>query len=309
LIEYRYEVAMEPMRMFKLRERRRSNGGPSHGVACDEDGIFLGDLALAAPEMEESGRRFYRTRSLDEINRLLSIGYGTLVDFTSRMPGLRQAAKYLSEGEWVLAQIAAVQLCLPDLPDDVAAIRMRKAEGRLRRFNPNHYPANSGRGGQFAPAAQNGAPSGRDPSQGDSSGDAADIASRKFGNEVDAARFALRRFYAESKRADVEYAGVIYRNKDGSYGVTLPSTAADGNTNFRSVTRWDQIPQGTERVASYHTHLEANHGLAAGQNEQLSIGDQYIAQHNQVRSYIATPSGRLKVYDGRTRQERDLGRL
>ncbi len=56
----------------------------------------------------------------------------------------------MSEGKWVLAKIAAVQLRMPDLPDDESVIRVQKAAG-LRRFNPNHYPANSGRGGQFAP--------------------------------------------------------------------------------------------------------------------------------------------------------------
>jgi hypothetical protein len=48
------------------------------------------------------------------------------IDFTSRMPGLRKAADYLSEGRLVLAQIAAVQLCCPICP----VMKRRFAYGR-----------------------------------------------------------------------------------------------------------------------------------------------------------------------------------
>jgi Domain of unknown function (DUF4329) len=297
---------MKSIRIFKLSDRRRSARGFSRGLACDEDGVFLGDVPLAVPEIGESGCRVYRTRFLDDISRLLSAGYGIPVDFTSRMPGLRQTARYMSEGKWVLAKIAAVQLRMPDLPDDESVIRLQKAAG-LRRFNPNHYPANSGRGGQFAPTAQgDDGPKERDSDQGGASSEQ-DVTGRKFANEIDAARFALRRFYDESRRSGVEYAGVIYRRGDGTYRITAPSTAADGNTENTSVVRWDHVPTGMQVVASYHTHLPIHHGLYAGQDEEFNTFDRFIARNSDTRSYIGTPKGRLRMYDGRTRQEKDLG--
>jgi hypothetical protein len=90
---------------------------------------------------------------------------------------------------------------LPDLPSDEAALRLRKAADRLCRFNPNHYPANSGRGGQFAPAAQRGDVQTEHASGQGSVSSEEDGADRQFTDEIDAARFALRRFFDESRRS------------------------------------------------------------------------------------------------------------
>jgi len=177
--------------------------------------------------------------------------------------------------------------------------RLRKAE-ELLRFNPNHYPAGSQRGGQFAPSEQ----SAGTINVADSSAD--DITRRKFGSDKDAARSALKHFYETSRRAGAEYGGVIYRGKDGTYGITAPTTEKDGNDLYNSRIRWSDVPAGAQPVASYHTHLRTDDPNA---DERFSGADGYIARHHGVKSYIATPSGRLKVYDGKTRSEAGLGPL
>ncbi len=48
---------MKSIRTFKLCDRRRSARGFSRGLACDEDGISLGDVPLVAPEIGEGGCR------------------------------------------------------------------------------------------------------------------------------------------------------------------------------------------------------------------------------------------------------------
>lgn len=139
---------MAGLRFFKLCDRR---GAFARGLSCDEGGVFLGaDFALVKAATDPRGRRLYEARDLAEINAALSAAYGDEVDFTSRLPGLRQAPRYLSEGKWALAQIAALHLRLPDLPDDAAAMRLRKAEALLR-YNSYHRPAGPG-GGQFTSA-------------------------------------------------------------------------------------------------------------------------------------------------------------
>ena len=288
---------MTGMTLFKLCQREK--GAVALGLSCDQEGIFFaGDYALVTPITDATGRSVYRVRPLAEINVALSAAYGRAVDFSDRMAGLRLAARYLSAGDWALAKIAAVQLRVPDLPDAAAVSRLRKAE-ELLRFNPNHYPAGSGRGGQFA--GDQGAVT---INVADSSAD--DITRRKFGSDEDAARSALKHFYEASKQAGVEYGGVIYRSKDGTYGITAPTTEKDGNDLRNSTILWSDVPTGTRPVAWYHTHLRTD---TPSGDEYFSPGDRYIAQTHGVRSYIATPSGRLKVYDGTTRSEADLGSL
>jgi hypothetical protein len=89
-----------------------------------------------------------------------------------------------------MARIAAVQLRVPDLPDDATASRLCKAD-ELLRFNSNHYPAGSSRGGQFAPA---------EDATMDAVDSSADVTRQKFSNEDDAARHALKYIYEASKR-------------------------------------------------------------------------------------------------------------
>jgi uncharacterized protein DUF4329 len=291
---------MTGMTFFRLCERRQSSVAVVRGLSCDEGGIFLGgDCALVAPTTDAMGRPVYRARSPVEINGILSAAYRRPIDFSDRMPGLLRAADHMTAGDWVMAKIAAVQLRVPDLPDDAAALRLRKADDLLR-FNANHYPAGSSRGGQFAPGEQSNATM----NVADSSAD--DITHRKFGSDEDAARNALKHFYEASKKDGVEYAGVIYRDKDGTYGITAPTTAKDGNDLHNSVIRWSDIPDGARRVASYHTHLRTEN---PDRDDEFSPADKYIARNQGVRSYIATPSGRLKLYDGKTRAEADLGPL
>ena len=284
--------------LFKLC--RRTSGATALGLSCDEDGIFLaGDSALVAPITDAAGRRIYRARPIAEINVALSAAFGRPVDFSDRMAGLRLAARYLTAGDWALAKIAAVQLRVPDLPNAAAVSRLRKAE-ELLRFNPNHRPAGTPEGGQFAPTDR----SAGTINVADSSAD--DITRRKFGDDKDAARSALKHFYEASRRAGVEYGGVIYRNKNGSYGITAPTTEKDGNNLRNSAILWSDVPTGARPVAWYHTHLRTD---TPSGDEYFSPGDRYIAQTRDVKSYIATPAGRLKVYDGATRSEADLGPL
>ena len=289
---------MTTINFFKLWERR--SDAVVRGLSCDEAGIFLGgDCAPLTLTTDTIGGPVYRARSLAEINYVLSAAYGRQVEFSDRMPGLRLAARYMTAGDWVLARIAAVQLRVPDLSDNEAVARLRKAD-TLLRFNPNHYPAGSSRGGQFAPGEQSTATIDAAASSAD------DITRRKFGSDEDAARNALKHFYEVSKRAGVEYAGVIYRDKDGTYGITAPTTEKDGNDLHNAVIRWTDVPDGARPVASYHTHLRTED---PNQDERFSFADTYIARAQRVRSYIATPSGRLKVYNGQTRSEADLGPL
>src|SRR5947209_908391 len=106
--------------LYTLYERQR--GGPApRGLSCDEEGVFLaGEVALVTRRFDHAGRAIYKARSRPEIGWLLAKAYGSKLDISNQLEGLDRLAVYMSDGKWVLAKIAAVQLRFPELPDDQA---------------------------------------------------------------------------------------------------------------------------------------------------------------------------------------------
>jgi len=71
-----------------------------------------------------------------------------------------------------------------------------------------------------------------------------------FATQDDAARVALRSANPRSIKANKEYAGLIYRGKDGKYYYTGPVRGSDQGANPHSA----PAPAGTTVVGDYHTH-------------------------------------------------------
>ncbi|HML06641.1 MAG TPA: hypothetical protein VK430_00735 [Xanthobacteraceae bacterium] len=143
---------------------RLSEGGEDNlGLCCSEDGLVLG----RTPLIERRGQRFI-VREGREIERLLSRGYGTgsALVMDRLMPGLATVAFALNANDQCLAQIAAVHLRIPDLPNEDARREMEAEDILLKSANwdpahkaspddPKHpgWPAGTegGRGGKFRP--------------------------------------------------------------------------------------------------------------------------------------------------------------
>ncbi len=87
--------------------------------------MFLGRTALV-----ERHAQGYVVRPPAELERLLARAYGAEVTLHRVMPGFRVVAAALGERNLCLAQIAAVQLRLPDLPDAIARGKL-ETEDRL----------------------------------------------------------------------------------------------------------------------------------------------------------------------------------
>lgn len=102
-----------------------SHSETSLGLSRTEAGLFLAGIALL--ELRERG---YSVRPPVELERLLRRAYGVAVPLDRVMPGLRVVATALGERNLCLTQIAAVQLRLPDLPDQIARSNLA-AEDRL----------------------------------------------------------------------------------------------------------------------------------------------------------------------------------
>jgi hypothetical protein len=108
---------------------RLSEAGPDNlGLACTDDGLFLG----GTPLIERHDGRFV-VRDRDEIERLLRRGHRYIGEADRLMPGLAAVARALNAGDRCLARIAAVHLRLPDLPNPAARDAM-EAEDSLIKY-------------------------------------------------------------------------------------------------------------------------------------------------------------------------------
>jgi hypothetical protein len=108
--------------------------------------LFLGTTAL----VERHGQG-YAVRHQTDLERLLMQAYGGRVALDRVMPGFRVVAAALGEKNLCLAQIAAVHLRMPDLPDDIARgsletedrlIKGGRGDNRLARsgWDPAEHP-------------------------------------------------------------------------------------------------------------------------------------------------------------------------
>jgi hypothetical protein len=95
---------------------RLSAGGENNlGLCCTEEGLFLGRTALI-----ERRAGSYAVRPRSELKRLLDHAYRVEADVGRLTAGLAVVTSALAEGNLCLAQITAVRLRLPDLPDLLA---------------------------------------------------------------------------------------------------------------------------------------------------------------------------------------------
>jgi hypothetical protein len=117
-----------------------SGGGDrSLGLSCTEDGLFLGRTPLI--ERREKG---WVVRPRADLERLLGRAFGNGISLDRLMPGFRVVASALDEKNLCLAQIAAVQLRVPDLPDLLARRGMETEDVLIKRAQEGDRLARGG---------------------------------------------------------------------------------------------------------------------------------------------------------------------
>ncbi|HTW33059.1 MAG TPA: hypothetical protein VMD53_00470 [Rhizomicrobium sp.] len=131
------------------------------GVRCDEDGAFVGDVAL----LERIGNE-WAPRGGEELSAALSKTYGLPVDVSAKEKGLATVARALNKGDVARAQLATLFAHFPDPPslakrarsqDEIIKLALALDWASLLKINTLHYPAKTpgGKGGQFAPKDAN----------------------------------------------------------------------------------------------------------------------------------------------------------
>ncbi|MDE3177639.1 MAG: hypothetical protein KGM15_16180 [Pseudomonadota bacterium] len=102
-------MEVEPTRLYRLT--------PPGRIACDADGLRIGDLSLLT---RDAGGDWTMRPALD-LNPALSEIYGFPVDIAAKRVGLSTVASALNDSELARAQVATLFLHLPEPPDPRAA--------------------------------------------------------------------------------------------------------------------------------------------------------------------------------------------
>lgn len=141
-------------------------------IACTNAGVFVGDIPLLKQRCCPHPGGGWRPRALSELNAELSDCFGLPVDFAKKMEGLSVIARALEEGNLARAQVATLNLQIPDPPDlcktersvqETINLAARLQMSRLLKTNwdPEQHPrwpagSPDSVGGQFAPGGPGG---------------------------------------------------------------------------------------------------------------------------------------------------------
>jgi hypothetical protein len=111
-------------------------GADNLGLACNEEGLFLGRTPLL-----EWRDGCFVVRDAHDIRRLLGRAYQIDVEATPFLGGLVTVAAALNAKDLLLARIAAVHLRIPDLPDEAARERLEAEDRLIKTANSDWDPA------------------------------------------------------------------------------------------------------------------------------------------------------------------------
>jgi hypothetical protein len=254
-------------------------GEDNLGLACTEQGLVLG----RTPLVERRDGRFV-VRDRGEIECLLSQAYRNGLPLQRLMTGLANVATALNANDPCLARIAAVHLRIPDLPNQTARDDLEAADILIKSgdWNPALHPRTGTppNPGWFAPTegADDESSSIRTAQNNDRISDASPGSSRpgdRFATANAAAIAALLAVYAITRSTNLEYAGRIYQNADGSFSYTQGLTFSQTDPSIPNRNCCSEystpgyVPAGTLDVGSYHTHPDiagANSAEFSGQD-------------------------------------------
>ncbi len=110
----------------------------------------------------------------------------------------------------------------------------------------------------------------------------------KYRTGSDAGYQAVKDINATSIKENLEYAGKIYINSNGTYSYTVPVRGEEHRS------KPGPIPEGTKLAGRYHTHGADNDGY---DDQNFSDADKDNSIRHKVPSFLGTPNGEVKKFD------------
>ena len=98
-----------------IREFRLAPSGSGDGVSCEANGAFIGAIPLLR-RSNARGENRWEPRNCGELSKQIGEHFGLPIDVSSKAGGLRAISNALNDGDIARAQIATVQLAIPDPP-------------------------------------------------------------------------------------------------------------------------------------------------------------------------------------------------
>lgn len=298
--------------------------GDGRRAYLNASGAFIGrGTPLLEIRRDAVGRERFAARPVDDLNRILSQGYGVPVDLSDRADALAALAKAKNEGNAARAAVLLLYLRLPPLPSEEAAERLAKANGllktesakagNLRCYNPNwpeqlRQPKGAPGGGQWAvDAASAGEARGAERPRSAASEpdkkliDAAERVAqagpsdRAAQDEV--ARRAIADIFEKSEKEGRPYGGLIYQDpRDGTLHATPPVPGSSIPEKVDPLTAYGYVPQGFQVVATYRTSVNTVLSDRVS-NEIITPYDARLSERTLYGVYVGTASGRLLYFD------------
>jgi hypothetical protein len=93
------------------------------------------------------------------------------------------------------------------------------------------------------------------------------VNSERFDTELAAVWYAANYYYETSYRGDREYIGVVFREPNWKFGLTVRGDGA----HSESKARIGDVPPGTVPTAVWHTHLPASAGNASDAAKLITL--------------------------------------
>ncbi|MCV2884641.1 DUF4329 domain-containing protein [Aestuariibacter sp. AA17] len=136
----------------------------------------------------------------------------------------------------------------------------------------------------------------------------------KLSLQDQAAVNALTKANELSVKENLEYGGLIYRKKDGTYGYTEPMKGTD--QGFSPSKARKLVPKGAKVLGDYHTHgdystydWDTKRAIRTGDPKRDDFRSDYFSENDykgirhdskggpRYRGYLGTPSGTFRAYD------------
>lgn len=142
-----------------------------------------------------------------------------------------------------------------------------------------------------------------------------------FDTQDEAARAALEAANPQSIKDNLEYGGMIYKDKNGKYGYTGPAKGTDAGFNPTDA----PIPPGTTAAGDYHTHGDystidpvTKKAVRTSDPTKDDYNSDNFSQTDKngitndakgnpgYKGYLGTPSGKFKQFDPATGKVSDF---